>query len=138
MGGVLTADWGRLRGAEPTSLSLRDGSRTYTTYMPSDSRLHMAFTNKNTVKSFYFIGMKFCGLTMMDMFLWTLEFQIIHSITKLNKFFVGILNSWIALPMKNTKLNVQRIKVISHYHVRTAATVQKKCSTFYVRIQSAN
>ena len=47
--------------------------------------------------------------------LWTLEFvdfQIKHGTIKLNQHFVGILNSWIVFP---TKLNVQRIKMISQY-----------------------
>ena len=52
---------------------------------------------------------------MVDMFMDTLicGFQIIFNITKVNEYFVGILNSWIALPTKNTKLNVQRVKMIS-------------------------
>ena len=42
---------------------------------------------------------------MVDMFMDTLicGFQIIFNITKVNEYFVGILNSWIALPTKNTK-----------------------------------
>jgi len=53
----------------------------------------------------------------MDMFLDTgiCGFQIIHNITKVNNYFVGILNLWIALPTKNTKLNVQRMKNILQY-----------------------
>ena len=34
-------------------------------------------------------------------------FQIILNTTKVNKYFVGILNLWIVLPTKYTKLNVQ-------------------------------
>jgi len=50
---------------------------------------------------------------------WTLEFVdfqlLLGNITKVNKYFVGILNLSIALPTKNTKLNVQQIKRISQY-----------------------
>jgi len=64
------------------------------------------------VKSFNFVGMKFWGLTTMDT--WIHGIQIIRHITKVTKYFVGILNSWIALPMKkNLKLNVERINMIS-------------------------
>ena len=35
-------------------------------------------------------------------------FQFSRHITKEDNNFVGIYNSWIALPTKNTKLNVQR------------------------------
>jgi len=69
--------------------------------------------------SFYFIGTKFRGLTTMDMFVdtWIRGFQItgIRNITKVNNFFIRILNSWIPQPTKTTKLNVQRIKMILHY-----------------------
>jgi len=33
----------------------------------------------------------------------------------MNKYFIGILNSWIAQPMKYTKLNVQQKKMFSQY-----------------------
>jgi len=62
-----------------------------------------------TVKLFTFVGTKFHGLMTMDMFVDTgiCGFRIIRHKTKVNKYFVGVLNSWIALiPMKNTKLNV--------------------------------
>ena len=61
------------------------------------------------MKSFNVMGTKCFGLIMMDMFVDILicGFQIIRIITKANKYFVGILNSWVALPMKNMKLNVQ-------------------------------
>jgi len=51
------------------------------------------------------MGTKFCGLTAMDIFVDTLvhRFQIILNITKVNRYFVGILNSWIALPTKYIK-----------------------------------
>ena len=32
-----------------------------------------------------------------------------------SKYFVGILNSWISIPTKYTKLDIQRIKMISQY-----------------------
>ena len=65
-----------------------------------------------------FVGTNFCGLTTMDMFVDALicGFQIIpNSTKKVNKYFVGILNLWIALPTRKTKLNVQEIKMISQY-----------------------
>ena len=70
----------------------------------------------HTVKSFYLVGTKFHGLTTIDMFVdtWICGFQIIHKNTKLNKYFNRILKSWIVLPTKYTKLNVQQIKTISH------------------------
>jgi len=73
--------------------------------------------NNNTVKSFNFMGRKLCGLMTMDMFMDTLicGFQIICNITKVIKYFVGILKSKIALPTKNTKLYVQQIKMILPY-----------------------
>ena len=46
-------------------------------------------------------------------------FQIIRDITKVNKYFVDILISWIALLTKNMKLNVQQIKMISQYLMGT-------------------
>ena len=51
----------------------------------------------------------------MDMFVdtWIHGFEIIRNIAEVNKYFVGILNSWIAQPTLNTKLNVQWIKFIS-------------------------
>jgi len=54
--------------------------------------------------------MKFRGLTKLDMFVdtWIYGLQIKHNITKVNNYFVGILNSWIALQMKYSKLNVQQ------------------------------
>ena len=57
-----------------------------------------------------FVGMKFRGLTRLDMFVdtWIHGLQIEHNITKVNNYFVEILNSWIALQMKYTKLNVQQ------------------------------
>jgi len=65
----------------------------------------------------YFMGTKFHGLTTMDMFMytWICGFQILFNITKVNKYFVEILSSWIALPTKYTKLNVQQIKLTSQY-----------------------
>ena len=66
------------------------------------------------MKSFYFVGAKFCGLTTLDMFVDTsiCGFKIICNITY---YFIGILNSWIALPTQYMKLNVQHILMISHY-----------------------
>jgi len=53
-----------------------------------------------TVKSFYFVGTKFRGLTTLDMIVdtWIRGFQIICNSFEVNKYFVGILNSWIAFP----------------------------------------
>jgi len=67
------------------------------------------------------MGLKFCGLTTLDMFVDTSipGFQIICNITKVKNYFVGILNSWLALPTKFMKLNVQRnfSQMISQYYV---------------------
>ena len=66
-----------------------------------------------TVKALNIVGMTFRGLMFLDMFVDTwieiYGFQIKCNITKVYKYFVGILNSWIALP---TKLNAQRIFMI--------------------------
>jgi len=43
-------------------------------------------------------------------------FQITRNITEVNKYLSGILNSWLVLPMKYEKLNVQWIKMIPHYY----------------------
>ena len=64
------------------------------------------------MKSFNFVGIKFRGLTTLRHLR---GFEIKCIITKVNKYFVGYLNTWIALTTKNTKLNVQRIKIISQY-----------------------
>ena len=52
-------------------------------------------------------------LMTMDMIvdIWIHWFETIFNIIKGNKYFIGILNSWIALPAKDMKLNVQRIKL---------------------------
>jgi len=42
-------------------------------------------------------------------------FRIIRNIAKVNKYFVGIFNLWIALPTENTKINVQQINMILQY-----------------------
>ena len=57
-----------------------------------------------TVKSLNFMCTKFRGLMTMDMFVDTgiHVFQIIPNITKVNKYFVGILNSWVPLPTNKT------------------------------------
>ena len=67
--------------------------------------------DENTVKSFNFVGTKYCGLTTLGMFMDTLirGFQIICNIINMNKYFDRILNSGIVLPTKYTKLIVQRI-----------------------------
>jgi len=54
-----------------------------------------------------------------------MDFQIICNISTLNKYFCGILNSWIALP---TKLNVQQIKVISKYKTNLWIALPMKCT----------
>jgi len=66
----------------------------------------------DTVKTFNVVGTKFRGLMAMAVFVdtWIRGFQIILNITKVNKYVVGILNSWIVLPTKYTKLNVQQIR----------------------------
>jgi len=69
-----------------------------------------------TVKSFNFVGAKFRCLKATDMFVDTrIHGFIIFGKQKLHvlfKYFVGILNLWIALPTKYTKLNVRRMKTI--------------------------
>ena len=52
--------------------------------------------------------MEFSGWMTLDMFVdtWICGFQIICNITKVDNYFVGILNSGFALPMKYIKLNV--------------------------------
>jgi len=43
---------------------------------------------------------------------WTLiNSQIKHATVNINQYFVGILNSWIVLPTKYTKLNIQQTKM---------------------------
>ena len=61
----------------------------------------------NIVKALNFIGTKFCSLTTMDMSVdsWIVDFK--RNITEVNKYFVANVNSWIALPTKNMKLNVK-------------------------------
>jgi len=61
---------------------------------------------------------KFRCLMGMDMLMytWICGFKLYALLNlKANKYLVGILNSWIALPTKHMLLNVQRIKMISHY-----------------------
>ena len=63
------------------------------------------------------MGTKFHDVTIMKCS-WTLEFLDFISYVielKIIIIFFVILNSWIALPTKNTKLNVQRIKMILKY-----------------------
>ena len=64
-----------------------------------------------SVKSFIFVGTHFHCLTTIDMFVdtWIRGFQIICNISKAINYFVEILNVWIALPTKYTKINVQLI-----------------------------
>jgi len=53
----------------------------------------------------------------MDMFVdLILLISIFLNIAKMNKYFVGILNSWIALPTKDTKFNVQPKKMMSQFY----------------------
>jgi len=54
---------------------------------------------------------------ILDMFVDTLicGFQIICNIIEVNKYFIGFLNSWIALPTNYTKSNVQQILMISQF-----------------------
>jgi len=68
----------------------------------------------NSGESFNFVGTKCYGLATLDMFVdtWICGFQIMCSNNNMNKYFIGILNSWIALPTKYMKLNVQRILMI--------------------------
>jgi len=47
------------------------------------------------------------------------DFKLLN-ITKVNKYFVGILNSWNVIPTKYTKINVQQIKMISWYVVNVS------------------
>ena len=54
-------------------------------------------------------------------------YYIILYITKVNKYFIGILNSWIVmLPTKYTKLNVQQIKMILQYEAGTNLTAAQE------------
>jgi len=64
------------------------------------------------VKSFNSVGTKYCGLTMMDMSVDTSihGFQIILNISKVNKYFLGILSLWVVLPRKYTKVNFQHTR----------------------------
>ena len=55
------------------------------------------------LKSFNSVGTKFRGLMGMDMFMDTefVDFQIVHKISYilyLNKYFIGVFNSWIKNP----------------------------------------
>jgi len=72
----------------------------------------ISFTSHSivTVKSFYFVGTSFQWLTTRDMFVDILShgFQVIFNITKVNKYFIGILKP--CMPTKYIKLNVQRMK----------------------------
>jgi len=56
----------------------------------------------------------------LDMFIdtWLRGFPIIGNITRLSKYFGGILNLLIALPTKYAKLNVEQILMISQYVVQ--------------------
>jgi len=62
----------------------------------------MRRNNDVTVKLFNFVGTKFPCLTTLDIFVgtWIRRFQILGNIIKVNKYFVGILNSCIALAYK--------------------------------------
>jgi len=51
---------------------------------------------------------------------WICGFQIICNITEVNKYFVGILNLCIALPMKYTKLNVLGILMTPQLYTETS------------------
>jgi len=72
----------------------------------------------------------------MDMFvdIGICGFQItcIFNITKVNKYFVGILNSWIVLLTKYTKLNVQWIEMMSQYLKQTYQTFMWLCHDLVV------
>jgi len=46
---------------------------------------------------------------------WIVKYTLNYQITELNKYFVGILNSWIVLPTKYTTLNVEQLKRVSQY-----------------------
>jgi len=67
----------------------------------------------------YWEIISFRRLMMVGMFVetWIHGFQIILNITKVNEYFVMILNLGIVLPMKYMKLNVQQIKKISQCYV---------------------
>jgi len=54
------------------------------------------------------MGMKLNGFLTLDMFMdtWIHGFLIKFIYSKVNEYFIGILNSWISLPMKYTKLNL--------------------------------
>ena len=59
------------------------------------------------MKSFNFLWFDDCGHVRGHLNSWILNYINYYL---MNKYFVGILNSWIDMP---TKLNVQRIKMIS-------------------------
>jgi len=73
------------------------------------------FENNYTVKSYNFVVIKLRGWTLMGLFVdtWIREhvFQFILHITKVNKYFVGMLNSWNVIPTNYRTLNAQRIKM---------------------------
>jgi len=60
---------------------------------------------EHTVKSTDFMGTEFGALTTMDMFMDILicGLHIVLNITRMNKYFIGILNSWIALNVLQIK-----------------------------------
>ena len=68
------------------------------------------------VKSFNFVGTKFCGLTSIDKCVDNLihGFQIILNIINVNEYFFGILNFFFIQPTKY-KFNVQRIEMTLQY-----------------------
>jgi len=91
---------------------------------------------RHTVKSFNFVGTKFHSLMTMDMFVdtWIHGFQIILNITKVNKYFIGILNLCIPLPKKYRNLNVQWIKMISQYLVITLKVTYMSLTEIFINV----
>jgi len=72
-----------------------------------------------TGKSFHFVDTKLRGLMTLDMFMdtWICGYKIIQNITKVNYYFIGILNFWIVLHTKYMKLRVQWTKMNSQCYV---------------------
>ena len=89
----------------------------------------------NTVKSFNFIGMKFCILTTMDIFVdtWICGFLIIRIISKVNESFVGILNSWLALPTKK-KMKCPKTKKYLYNKYTVHVYDRQMCCGFKTRV----
>jgi len=83
------------------------------------------------VKTFNLMGTKLHGLMTTDMFMdtWIHGFQIIRNITRVNKYFVGFLNSWIALPTKTWYFTVYEIALNVKFNNSRESGVWEKTSS---------